>query len=191
MQPRDVLVIGGSAGSIPPLRQLAGALPADLEAFAAVTVAPPDHHLLFPAGVAELSHGPKVNRSRPAIDAMFGSAARWFSDRVVAVVLSGVLDDGAVGAALVAQAGGQVVVQEPAAAAQWGMPEAALAAAPGAIAAPAAELGKVVTGMLGESGLAAWPRPLRGETCGGHHGGEQRPSVPRRRRDPAYSAGLP
>ncbi len=34
-------------------------------------------------------------------------------------------------------------------------------AAPGAIAVSAGELGEVVSGMLGEGGLAAWPRPGR------------------------------
>jgi two-component system chemotaxis response regulator CheB len=79
-------------------------------------VAPPGRHLLMPAGVVEFSSGPRMNRTRPAVDAMFASASRWFGDRVVAVVLSGMLDDGAVSAALVEQAGGLVVVQRPQAA---------------------------------------------------------------------------
>jgi len=123
-----------------------------------IYVAPPGCHLLMPAGVIELSNGPRMNRVRPAIDAMFASAARWFGDRVVAVVLSGVLDDGAVGAALVEQAGGLVVVQDPEEAAQPSMPRAALAAAPAAVAVPDAKLGEVVSGMLGERGLVDWPR---------------------------------
>lgn len=123
-----------------------------------IYVAPPGCHLLMPAGAVELSNGPRVNRSRPAVDAMFASAARWFGDRVVAVVLSGVLDDGAVGAALVEQAGGLVVVQAPGEAEQPSMPQAALAAAPTAIPLPGAELGQVVSGMLGSAGLVSWPR---------------------------------
>jgi two-component system chemotaxis response regulator CheB len=195
MEPRDVVVIGGSAGSLGPLRGLVAALPADLPGSVAVTihipeqarsrlpwilarsgplaaaharmgeplrqrqvyVAPPGCHLLMPGGTIELSNGPRMNRSRPAVDAMFASAARWFGDRVVAVVLSGLLDDGAVGAALVAQAGGLVVVQDPAEAAQPSMPQAALAAAPGAVTAPGAGLGEVVSAMLGAQGLVAWP----------------------------------
>jgi two-component system chemotaxis response regulator CheB len=122
-----------------------------------VYVAPPGCHLLLPGRAVELSNGPRVNRSRPAVDAMFASAARWFGDRVAAVVLSGLLDDGAVGAALVAQVGGLVVVQEPDEAAQPSMPRAALAAVPRAITAPGGKLGELVSGMLGKSGLATWP----------------------------------
>ena len=192
MEPRDVVAVGGSAGSLEPLRELAAALPADLPAPVLVTihvgegartelpsilsragplptvhatagerlqpgriyVAPPGCHLLLPGGVAELSNGPRVSYSRPAVDVMFASAARWFGDRVIAVVLSGGLDDGAVGAALVTQAGGLVVVQEPGEAAHPSMPQAALAAAPGAIAAPVTKLGEVVGEML-----STWPRP--------------------------------
>ena len=203
MEPRDVVVIGGSAGSLRPLRGLVAALPADLPGSVAVTmhvaeqacsqlpwilarsgplpaahaqmgeplqqrrvyVAPPGCHLLMPGGTIELSNGPRMNRTRPAVDAMFASAARWFGDRVVAVVLSGLLDDGAVGAALVAQAGGLVVVQDPAEAAQPSMPQAALAAAPGALTAPSTGLGDMVSAMLGAPGLAAWPHAEPRETA--------------------------
>lgn len=195
MEPRDLVVVGGSAGSLVPMQQLVAALPASLPGTVAVTmhvgehtrsrlpqilsrsgqlpathaktgepiqpgrvyVAPPGRHLLVPGGVVELSNGPRMNRTRPAVDAMFGSAARWAGDRTVAVVLSGGLDDGAVGAALVAQAGGLVVVQDPDEADHPSMPRSAHAAAPGAVAAPGAKLGEMVCEMLGESGLARWP----------------------------------
>src|SRR5215470_5927715 len=195
VSPRDLVVVGGSAGSLEPLRALAAALPADLPGSVLVTthvaergrsrlpwllsrsgplpaahairgerlrpgriyIAPPGRHLLVPAGVVVLSDGPRVNRSRPAVDVMFGSAARWFGDRVVAVVLSGLLDDGALGAALVARAGGLVIVQEPDEAAWPSMPKEALAAAPGARAVPGVRLGEVVVGLLRDAGLARSP----------------------------------
>jgi two-component system chemotaxis response regulator CheB len=115
-----------------------------------IYVAPPRHHLLTGYGWIRLRGGPRVNRHRPAIDLLFASTARWSGSRTVAVVLSGVLDDGAVGAALVAQAGGRVLVQEPAEAHFASMPSAALAAAPNARAWPVAQLADGVLDCLTE-----------------------------------------
>jgi two-component system chemotaxis response regulator CheB len=56
-------------------------------------------------------------------------------------------------------------VQEPEEATQPSMPRAALAAAPGATTVPGNQLGKVVSGMLGEAGLVTWPRPERAEAA--------------------------
>jgi two-component system, chemotaxis family, protein-glutamate methylesterase/glutaminase len=93
-----------------------------------IYIAPRGRHLIARDGLALLSPGPRVNRHRPAVDVMFASAAEWVAERAVAVVLSGALDDGAVGAALVDRAGGQVLVQDPSEAEFTGMPTAALVA---------------------------------------------------------------
>lgn len=95
-----------------------------------VLVAPPGVHLRIADGIAELSHEPRVNRVRPAIDVLFSSAAATAADGVVAVLLSGALDDGAVGAALITQAGGTVLIQDPAEARFASIPQAAQRAAP-------------------------------------------------------------
>jgi two-component system, chemotaxis family, protein-glutamate methylesterase/glutaminase len=178
IMPEAMIVVGGSAGSFYPLRELIAGLPADLPAAVLIAihrgertpshlaeilgragplpagqardgervgpgriyVAPPSRHLMSSYGRIRLSGGPRVNRHRPAVDVLFASTARWARSRTLAVVLSGVLDDGAVGAALVAHAGGQVLVQDPAAAHFASMPATALAAAPGARALPDAGL---------------------------------------------------
>jgi two-component system, chemotaxis family, protein-glutamate methylesterase/glutaminase len=113
-----------------------------------IYIAPPGQHLLARSGLALLTPSPRVNRHRPAVDVMFASAAEWMAPRIVAVVLSGALDDGAVGAALVAQAGGQVLVQDPAEAEFASMPRSALAAAPGARAVPVGQLAQAVCDSL-------------------------------------------
>lgn len=153
------LHVGENARSrLPPILSRTGPLPAshaqDDEPVRPghIYVAPPGAPLVAEDGVVRLSHGPRVNRHRPAVDVMFAAAARRWRERVVALVLSGSLGDGAVGAALVARAGGLVVVQRPGEALFDSMPRAALAAAPGATAVATAELGAHVTRLLAEGG---------------------------------------
>src|SRR4051794_26468277 len=52
-----------------------------------IYVAPPDCHLLLAGDRIKLSHGPKENRTRPAINPLFRSAALAYDGRVTGVIL--------------------------------------------------------------------------------------------------------
>lgn len=91
-----------------------------------IYVAPPDHHMLIEHGRIRVTHGPKENRFRPAIDPLFRSAAYVYGNRVIGVILSGGLDDGTAGLWRVKFTGGLAIVQDPADAEVSSMPENAL-----------------------------------------------------------------
>jgi two-component system chemotaxis response regulator CheB len=113
-----------------------------------IYVAPPDHHLLTADGSMVLTRGPTENGHRPAINATFRSAAVTAGPRVIGVILSGTLDDGALGLRSIVDRGGLAVVQDPADALYSGMPENALALVEAECVLPAAELGAALDKLV-------------------------------------------
>ena len=89
-------------------------------------LAVPDHHLLLKKGKMLLGRGPVENRWRPSIDVLFRSAAVAYDSRVIGVVLTGLLEDGAAGMQIVKQCGGTCIVQDPKEAEYPDMPQAVL-----------------------------------------------------------------
>lgn len=91
-------------------------------------VAPGDYHMEVRsdgAGVSlRLTQSPPVNFCRPAADPLFRSMARVYGDGLLAVVLTGMGQDGLAGARAVVEAGGTVIAQDQATSIVWGMPGA-------------------------------------------------------------------
>lgn len=184
---KDIIAIGGSAGSGAVLRTLVADLPADLPASVFVSthipanspgflheilaarsklpvtqavdgqpierghvyVAIPDRHLLLMGETIKCGAGPRENMVRPSIDPMFRSAALSFGPRVVGLVLTGMLNDGASGLHAIKSNGGTTVVQHPLDAEADQMPLAALEAVEVDHVASATDLGKLLVGIAG------------------------------------------
>jgi two-component system chemotaxis response regulator CheB len=134
--PAAVLVVqhlSPSARSVlPQLLARAGPLPAatpsdgDILQQGRIYVAGPDHHLLLRPGHMLVRRGPFENRTRPAVNPLFRSAAIAYGARVIGVVLTGLLDDGTDGLIAIKAVGGTSVVQDPEDAEWPSMPRNAL-----------------------------------------------------------------
>jgi two-component system chemotaxis response regulator CheB len=127
-----VVHIGAWPSSLPTLLSQSGKLPAAHPDDGAsirpgsIYIAPPDRHLLVQNGCVRLSHGPRENWTRPAIDPLFRTAALAYGAGVVGVLLSGRLGDGTAGLAAIKRRGGLSVVQHPDDAEYPEMPRSAL-----------------------------------------------------------------
>ena len=97
-----------------------------------VYIAPGDFHLTVrqrgPEVWTETTKGPPENSCRPAVDVLFRSVADVFGARTLAVILTGMGQDGLQGARQIAALGGQVMAQDEATSVVWGMPGAIVAA---------------------------------------------------------------
>ncbi|MBV9826550.1 MAG: chemotaxis protein CheB [Alphaproteobacteria bacterium] len=113
-------------------------------------VAPADHHFLVLDNRVRLGRGPRENLARPAIDPLFRSVAVSYGSRAIAVVLTGLLDDGAAGLADIKRCGGVTVVQSPADAVAPDMPLGALRGSDIDYRAPLAGMAALLVTLAGE-----------------------------------------
>lgn len=122
-----------------------------------IYVAPPNHHLLLEGKRMLVTRGPKENRFRPSIDALFRSAAYTYGPRVIGVVLTGYLDDGTSGLWSVQRLGGLTIVQDPQEAQFPAMPTNALEAVAADYIVSIASLAPLLTRLTTEPAPAKQP----------------------------------
>ncbi|MGI5181215.1 protein-glutamate methylesterase/protein-glutamine glutaminase [Dactylosporangium sp. CA-152071] len=93
-----------------------------------VYIAPGDFHLeVHRRGtevITKLNTGPPENFCRPAVDVLFRSVAKTYGGATLAIILTGMGQDGKRGAEQLRTAGAEIVVQDEATSVVWGMPGA-------------------------------------------------------------------
>ncbi len=89
-------------------------------------IAPGDHHMVLEKngkGMALRTHQePPENSCRPAVDVLFRSVAELYGPHALAVILTGMGQDGLIGCEYIKSAGGKVIVQDEQSSVVWGMP---------------------------------------------------------------------
>jgi two-component system chemotaxis response regulator CheB len=118
-----------------------------------ILLAPGDRHMLVRregAGFCvRLSDGPAVNFCRPAVDPMLASACEAAAGRVLAVILTGMGQDGMEGVRNLVTHGGAALVQDEATSVVWGMPGAVARAGLAHAILPLPQIGPKIAAMLG------------------------------------------
>jgi two-component system chemotaxis response regulator CheB len=73
----------------------------------------PGVHLILDGNKIMYGTGPAENNFKPSIDVLFRSAAVEFRERVIGIILSGLLEDGVAGMTAILRCGGTCIVQDP------------------------------------------------------------------------------
>ncbi|MCF7948975.1 MAG: chemotaxis response regulator protein-glutamate methylesterase [Spirochaetia bacterium] len=93
-------------------------------------IAPGNQHTLLKRSGAryytEVKEGPLVSRHRPSVDVLFRSASRYGGKNVIAVLMTGMGDDGASGMLELKQAGAYTIAQDEKSCIVFGMPKEAI-----------------------------------------------------------------
>ena len=136
----------------------------DVPAEGSVLIAPGGKHLeLEEIGgqvVVRICDRVEADRYAPSVDRMFLSAAKHYGADLLAVVLTGMGDDGSEGVQAVQQAGGNVIVESEETAVIFGMPQQAIRAGAVDAVLPLSEIAPVIRsgfagGDDGKSGSSA------------------------------------
>jgi two-component system chemotaxis response regulator CheB len=92
-----------------------------------VLLAPPDLHLAInSSGRVHLLDQPRLNFQKPSADHMFFSAANYYRNRCIGIILTGMGRDGADGILRVRDRGGYTIAQDKESCVVFGMPREAV-----------------------------------------------------------------
>lgn len=136
-----------------------------------ILIAPGNFHMRVTGGAARprvaLDQAPPLNSCRPAVDALFLSLAETYGGAVAAAILTGMGNDGMVGAAALKKKGAYIIAQDESTSVVWGMPGAVVTAGLADAVLPLSEISGALGQVLRWRGGTA-PQPVaarREELC--------------------------
>jgi two-component system, chemotaxis family, protein-glutamate methylesterase/glutaminase len=124
-----------------------------------VYIAPADRHLALEGSIMRVYIGPRENNARPSVDVLFRSAAVHHDTRVIGVLLSGALHDGALGLSAVERCGGATLVQASTDAVSPAMPTSALELTRVDHCVPAVDIPALLINIMGQPVPESVPVP--------------------------------
>lgn len=127
-----------------------------------VWIAPGDQHMrVVREGLSvtvALDRGPPENSCRPAVDVLFRSVAEVYAERALALVLTGMGQDGLRGGEAIRAKGGKILAQDEASSVVWGMPGHVARAGIASAILPLQEIADEVIRRVGPSNNLGAPR---------------------------------
>lgn len=99
------------------------------------------------AGVVRirLQDGPPENSCRPAVDVLFRSVAAIYGSGILAVIMTGMGQDGKRGCEVIRESGGHIIAQDQASSVVWGMPGVVVKAGMADVVLPLSEIASEIT----------------------------------------------
>ncbi|MHB2019096.1 MAG: chemotaxis-specific protein-glutamate methyltransferase CheB [Candidatus Xenobia bacterium] len=147
-----------SRGALPVLEAKDGDRPVPGKAY----LAPGDYHMRLVRNgdevVIRLDQGPKENSCRPAVDVLFRSVADVYGARVLAVIMTGMGQDGLEGCRALRQRGAQILAQDEATSVVWGMPGFVARAGLADTLLPLSEVANEIASRAGMGRMLGEPR---------------------------------
>lgn len=109
----------------------------------------------------QLHEGPLENSCRPAVDVLFRSVASVYGPSALAVMLTGMGQDGLIGCQNIKARGGSIIAQDRESSAVWGMPGAVVEAGLATSVVPLRSIAASITSAVSQPVIATAPTEQR------------------------------
>ena len=116
-----------------------------------ILLAPGGFHMLFDENEqVVLNQKPTVHGVRPSVDVTLNSLSQRFGRNIIAVILTGMGSDGALGSSILHGAGGHVIAEDESTCVVWGMPRSVVEAGAADEVLPRSKIARAIENAIQE-----------------------------------------